>query len=115
MLHSPAVMNPQPPPPPSFQQPKASPSHSSQSTVRSSPSHPSQLQSVRSSPSHPAQPQTIRSSPSHPSQLQIPVGAVGPLGGPPQFAETEDQLKLRFQKVEMEFVQSLGNPNYLHF
>ena len=28
---------------------------------------------------------------------QIPVGAVGPLGGAAQFAETEDQLKLRFQ------------------
>lgn len=29
-------------------------------------------------------------------------------------AETEDQLKLRFQ-VELEFVQCLANPNYLNF
>lgn len=135
-------MNPQPPPP-SFQPPKASPSHPSQLSVRGSPSHPSQLQSVRSSPSHPSQLQsvrsspshpsqlqppvrnspshpsqlpTVRSSPSHPSQMQIPVGAIGPVGssGALSHAESEDQLKLRFQ-VEMEFVQSLGNPNYLHF
>ncbi|XP_055676996.1 mediator of RNA polymerase II transcription subunit 31-A isoform X2 [Lutzomyia longipalpis] len=29
-------------------------------------------------------------------------------------AETEDQQRLRFQ-VELEFVQCLANPNYLHF
>merc|ERR1712029_570493 len=117
------------PPPPSFQPPKASPSHPSQLGVRGSPSHPSQLQSVRSSPSHPSQLQSVRNSPSHPSQhgsvrsspshasqQQLPVGAVGPLGSSSALShnESEDELKLRFQ-VEMEFVQSLGNPNYLHF
>jgi len=139
---------PLPPPPPSFQAPKASPSHPSQLSVRGSPhpspshpsqlqsvrnspslpspSHPSQLQSVRSSPSHPSpsqtslqsvrnspshpsQHQTVRNSPSNPSPLQMPSGSSGSSHG-----ESEDQLKLRFQ-VEMEFVQSLGNPNYLHF
>nr|CAG4650645.1 EOG090X0JFZ [Sida crystallina] len=29
-------------------------------------------------------------------------------------SESEDQLRLRFQ-VELEFVQCLANPNYLHF
>lgn len=46
-----------------------------------------------------------------------PVGSsLGSLGSTPVIShnESEDQLKLRFQ-VEMEFVQSLGNPNYLHF
>ncbi|XP_018917526.1 mediator of RNA polymerase II transcription subunit 31-A [Bemisia tabaci] len=38
----------------------------------------------------------------------IPVASKA--GGP----ETEDQAKLRFQ-VELEFVQCLGNPNYLNF
>jgi len=103
---------------------RGSPSHPSQMSVRSSPSHPSQLQSVRSSPSHPSQlppnhpsqhppnhpsqMPPIRSSPSHPSQLQqVPSGAQA-------LAETDEQHKLRFQ-VEMEFVQCLANPNYLHF
>jgi mediator of RNA polymerase II transcription subunit 31 len=117
-------VNPQPPPHPAFQQPKASPSHQSQMSVRGSPSHTpsqmpsmrgspshtSQLPSVRSSPSHPSPSQlpSIRSSPSHPSQLQqVPTGAQA-------LAETDEQQKLRFQ-VEMEFVQCLANPNYLHF
>lgn len=119
-------VNPQPPPPPPFQTPKASPSHPSQlGPVRGSPSHPSQLPGVRSSPSHsslsrspshhsspshPSQlPPSIRSSPSHPSQL--PLGLSSTI---PNMAETDEQAKLRFQ-VEMEFVQSLANPNYLHF
>jgi len=123
-----------PPPHPSFQQPKASPSHPSQMpvraspshpsqlsssvkgspshpsqmSVRSSPSHPSQLASVRSSPSHASQLPPVRSSPSHPSQLQpLPSGAQA-------LSESDDQQKLKFQ-VEMEFVQCLANPNYLHF
>jgi len=126
-------VNPQPPPHPAFQQPKASPSHPSQiavrgspshpsqlstvrgspshpsqMSVRSSPSHPSQLPAVRSSPSHPSQLPSIRSSPSHPSQLQqVPTGAQA-------LAETDEQQKLRFQ-VELEFVQCLANPNYLLF
>ena len=29
-------------------------------------------------------------------------------------SESDEQTKLRFQ-VELEFVQSLANPNYLHF
>ncbi|XP_050316031.1 mediator of RNA polymerase II transcription subunit 31 isoform X2 [Anthonomus grandis grandis] len=32
----------------------------------------------------------------------------------PGVPETEDQQKIRFQ-VELEFVQCLGNPNYLNF
>jgi len=89
-------VNPQPPPP--FQPPKASPSH--HSPIRSSPSHPS----LSRSPSH-------HSSPSHPSQHPALQQAIPP--GVPA-GETEEQAKLRFQ-VEMEFVQSLANPNYLHF
>ena len=108
--------------PPQFQTPRASPSHPSQvGPIRGSPSHPSQPGGVRSSPSHssfsrspsqhsspshPSQlPPSIRSSPSHPSQL--PTSATNT-------SETEEQTKLRFQ-VELEFVQCLANPNYLHF
>merc|ERR1712083_992607 len=45
---------------------------------------------------------------------QHPALQQGNMPSAPSVGETEDQLKLRFQ-VEMEFVQSLGNPNYLHF
>merc|ERR1711872_64051 len=38
----------------------------------------------------------------------------GNMPSAPSVGETEEQAKLRFQ-VEMEFVQSLANPNYLHF
>ena len=110
---------------PQFQAPRASPSHPSQ--MRGSPSHPSQLTGPQvrsspshssfarspahqSSPSHPSQiPPHIRSSPSHPSQ--IPVSAVN---NPLNNSESDEQGKLRFQ-VELEFVQCLANPNYLHF
>jgi len=93
----PVQPQPPPPPPPSFQPPRASPSHPSQ-LARSSPSH----NSFARSPSH-------HSSPSHPSQL--PPGLAAPTS---QQTESDDQSKLRFQ-VEAEFVQSLANPNYLHF
>ena len=109
-----------------FQTPRASPSHPSQvGPIRGSPSHPSQPGGVRSSPSHssfsrspshhsspshPSQlPPSIRSSPSHPSQLPV----INPPSAPNN-SETEEQSKLRFQ-VELEFVQCLANPNYLHF
>ena len=114
---------------PQFQTPRASPSHPSQmGAMRGSPSHPSQLSGVRSSPSHssfsrspshlsspshPSQiPPSIRSSPSHPSQ--IPVSAAAAAVSTPGGSESDDQTKLRFQ-VELEFVQCLANPNYLHF
>merc|ERR1712098_680680 len=42
---------------------------------------------------------------------QLPMGLTGAM---PNIAESDEQAKLRFQ-VEMEFVQSLANPNYLHF
>jgi len=93
---------------------RSSPSHPSQlsSAVRSSPSHPSQIQGVRNSPSHPSQHTTIRNSPSqNPSQMVSSSINNQGSGGP---IEPDDHQKLRFQ-VELEFVQSLGNPNYLHF
>lgn len=99
-----------PQPPSTFQQPKASPSH--HSPIRSSPSHPS----ISRSPSH-------HSSPSHPSQHPLGVPGSSQLPGTitmgnnsniTTVSESDDQAKLRFQ-VEMEFVQSLANPNYLHF
>ena len=114
-------------PQPQFQPPRASPSHPSQvgpGAMRGSPSHPSQLSGVRSSPSHssfsrspshhsspshPSQlPPTIRSSPSHPSQIP------GTVASAQSNSESDDHTKLRFQ-VELEFVQCLANPNYLHF
>ena len=111
-----------PPHPPQFQTPRASPSHPSQvgamrgspshsGGVRSSPSHSSfsRSPSHHSSPSHPSQlPPSIRSSPSHPSQLPMNINSSA------NSSESDEQTKLRFQ-VELEFVQSLANPNYLHF
>jgi len=115
---------------PQFHAPRASPSHPSQvGAIRGSPSHPSQLPGVRSSPSHspfsrspshhhsspshPSQiPPSIRSSPSHPSQLPISVQQNS--GSVNSNTESDEHTKLRFQ-VELEFVQCLANPNYLHF
>merc|ERR1712083_92126 len=45
---------------------------------------------------------------------QHPALQQGNMPSAPSVGETEEQAKLRFQ-VEMEFVQSLANPNYLHF
>ena len=130
---------------PQFQTPRASPSHPSQmGAMRGSPSHPSQMPggvrsspshssfsrspSHHSSPSHPSQiPPNIRSSPSHPgshgshpSQLPVslppapPAPAVSVSNNTNNSSESDDHSKLRFQ-VELEFVQCLANPNYLHF
>ena len=53
----------------------------------------------------------------HPKQL--PPGQQGacPSSGvhpTPQYSDAEEKQRIRFQ-VELEFVQCLGNPNYLHF
>jgi len=102
---------------------RSSPSHSASSMgstaaagVGRSPSHgpstPQGIQGVRNSPSHPSsQHSTIRNSPSH-NSTQMNVGSLSSSssGG----IEPDEQQKLRFQ-IELEFVQSLGNPNYLHF
>lgn len=103
---------------------------------RGSPSHPSQL--TRSSPSHPpiSRSPSHHSSPSHslhhssPSAVSLPSPSHGyshppapalhpslPSMSPAQSSSTgeqEEHARLRFQ-VELEFVQSLANPNYLHF
>ena len=36
------------------------------------------------------------------------------LAAPPMYSEAEEKQRIRFQ-IELEFVQCLGNPNYLHF
>lgn len=44
-----------------------------------------------------------------------PATAVGAIPGtPPVYSEAEEKQRIRFQ-IELEFVQCLGNPNYLHF
>ena len=50
------------------------------------------------------------------SPRPAPPTAVAPLPGgtPPVYSDADEKQRIRFQ-IELEFVQCLGNPNYLHF